>query len=115
MRNYEIMFIVRPTLGEDEIKTVASNFQKTLETNGAKVTNVDAWGQKTLAYEVVKDLHGVEEAELAKKKSEEIFSNRGMSDETESIEVSYDEELNLGQRILTSRFHSLNTFCTIHT
>ena len=52
MRNYEIMFIVRPTLGEDEIKTVASNFQKTLENNGAKVTNVDAWGQKTLAYEI---------------------------------------------------------------
>ncbi len=52
MRNYEIMFIVRPTLSEDEIKKVASNFQKTLETNGAKVTNVDAWGQKTLAYDI---------------------------------------------------------------
>ncbi len=52
MKNYEIMFIVRPTLGEDEIKNVASSFQKTLETNGAKVTNVDAWGQKTLAYEI---------------------------------------------------------------
>ena len=52
MRNYEIMFIVRPTLGEDEIKAVASNFQKTLETNGAKVTGVDAWGQKPLAYEI---------------------------------------------------------------
>ena len=52
MRNYEIMFIVRPTLGEDEIKKVASDFQKTLESNGAKVTSVDAWGQKTLAYEI---------------------------------------------------------------
>ena len=52
MKNYEIMFVVRPTLGEDEIKKVASNFQKTLETNGAKVTSVDAWGQKTLAYEI---------------------------------------------------------------
>ena len=52
MKNYEIMFIVRPTLSEDEIKKVASNFQKTLETNGAKVTSVDAWGQKTLAYEI---------------------------------------------------------------
>ena len=52
MKNYEIMFIVRPTLGEDEIKKVASNFQKILETNGAKVTNVDAWGQKSLAYEI---------------------------------------------------------------
>ena len=44
MRNYEIMFIVKPTISEDEIKKVASNFQKTLEKNGAKVTNVDAWG-----------------------------------------------------------------------
>ena len=52
MRNYEIMFIVRPTLGEDEIKKVASSFQKTLETNGAKVTGVDAWGQKQLAYDI---------------------------------------------------------------
>ena len=54
MRNYEIMFIVRPTLAEDEIKKVASSFQKTLETNGAKVTGVDAWGQKTLAYDIKK-------------------------------------------------------------
>ena len=54
MRNYEIMFIVRPTLGEDEIKKVASNFQTTLEKNGAKVTNVDAWGKKALAYEIKK-------------------------------------------------------------
>lgn len=52
MRNYEIMFIVKPTLAEDEIKKVASNFQKTLESNGAKVTSVDAWGQKTLAYDI---------------------------------------------------------------
>ena len=52
MRNYEIMFIVRPTLAEDEIKKVASNFQKTLETNGAKVVGVDAWGQKQLAYDI---------------------------------------------------------------
>lgn len=54
MKNYEIMFIVKPTLSEEEIKNVASKFQKTLETNGAKVTNVDAWGQKTLAYEIKK-------------------------------------------------------------
>ncbi len=52
MRDYEIMFIVRPTLDEDEIKKVASNFQKTLETNGAKVVGVDAWGQKQLAYDI---------------------------------------------------------------
>ncbi len=54
MRKYEIMFIVKPTLQEDAIKSVGSKFQKTLENNGAKITNVDAWGQKTLAYEIKK-------------------------------------------------------------
>ena len=54
MRNYEIMFIVKPTLQEDEIKNVAASFQKTLETNGAKVTNVDAWGQRTLDNKIKK-------------------------------------------------------------
>ena len=54
MRNYEIMFIVRPTLSEDDIKKTAENFKNTLETNGTKVTSVDAWGQRTLAYEMKK-------------------------------------------------------------
>lgn len=54
MKKYEIMFIVKPTISEDEIKKVASNFQKILEKKVAKVTNVDAWGQRTLAYEIKK-------------------------------------------------------------
>ncbi|MDD3187444.1 MAG: 30S ribosomal protein S6 [Bacilli bacterium] len=52
MKNYEIMFIVRPTLGEDEIKTVSKDFEKVLTSNGAKVTNVEEWGQRELAYEI---------------------------------------------------------------
>ena len=44
--------------------------------------------QKTLAFEVVKDLHGEEEALKAKKESEDIFASRGMSESTETIEVS---------------------------
>ncbi len=36
--------------------------------------------QKTLAYEFIKDLHGKEEAELARKTSEEVFS-KGFSEE----------------------------------
>lgn len=54
MRNYEIMFIVKPTLEEEEIKKVASSFQSSLEKNGAKVTNVDAWGKRGLAYDIKK-------------------------------------------------------------
>lgn len=54
MRNYEIMFIVKPTLSEDEIKKVATQFKSVLETDGGKVTSTDEWGQKTLAYDMKK-------------------------------------------------------------
>ena len=54
MRNYEIMFIVKPTLSEEDIKKTADNFKSVLETNGSQVTSVDAWGQRTLAYEMKK-------------------------------------------------------------
>ena len=54
MRNYEIMFIVRPTLGEDEVKKVADNFKEILTNNGAKVTDVKEMGQRELAYEIKK-------------------------------------------------------------
>ena len=58
MRNYEIMFIVRPTLTEEEIKAVAENFQNVLTNNGANVTNFKEMGQRELAYEIKKYKNG---------------------------------------------------------
>lgn len=52
MKKYEIMFIVRPTLGEDEIKKVVDNFAGILTSNGAKVTETNEMGQRELAYEI---------------------------------------------------------------
>lgn len=52
MRNYEIMFIVRPTLSEDEIKKVSDNFAKVIKDNGGKVTETKEMGQRELAYEI---------------------------------------------------------------
>ena len=43
MRNYEIMYIIRTTIAEDEIKKVAKSFEKVLTDNGAKI--VDATGK----------------------------------------------------------------------
>lgn len=54
MKNYEIMFIVRPTLSEDEIKKVVENFSGILTSNGAKVTEIKEMGQRELAYEIKK-------------------------------------------------------------
>lgn len=52
MRNYEIMFIVRPTLSEDETKAVIKNFGDVLTSNGAKVVDTKDMGQRELAYEI---------------------------------------------------------------
>lgn len=52
MREYEIMFIVKPTLGEDEVKNVVKSFTKVLTDNGAKITSEKEMGQKELAYEI---------------------------------------------------------------
>ena len=52
MRKYEIMFIIKPTLSEDDIAKVADSFKKTLESLKTTVTAVDSWGQRPLAYDI---------------------------------------------------------------
>ena len=54
MRNYEIMFIVRPTLGEEQIKEVVKNFENILVSNGGEITNYKEYGKRDLAYEINK-------------------------------------------------------------
>lgn len=52
MRHYEIMFIVRPNLGEDEVTKVVKTFTDILTNNGAKITDSKEMGQRELAYEI---------------------------------------------------------------
>ncbi len=52
MKNYEIMFIIRPTLSEDEVKKVSKDFSNIITNNGGKVTKEENMGQRELAYEI---------------------------------------------------------------
>ena len=52
MKHYEIMYIVRPTLAEEEIKKVVENFNNVLTNNGATITKSEEMGQRELAYEI---------------------------------------------------------------
>ena len=54
MRKYEIMFIARPTLSEEEKKNVIAKFSKILTDNNATITNEKDMGQRELAYEIKK-------------------------------------------------------------
>ena len=53
MRNYEIMFIVKP-LDEEATNAVITKFENLINSNGGQVDKIDRWGKKRLAY-VVKD------------------------------------------------------------
>ncbi len=58
MRNYEIMFIVRPDIQEDGIKKAIEELKSALTKNNAKITSEKAIGQKELAYEINKFKNG---------------------------------------------------------
>ncbi len=58
MNKYEIMYIVKATLSEDEIKAVKERFEGILTKNDAKIIDSKKLGQKELAYEVKKQKTG---------------------------------------------------------
>ncbi len=54
MRKYEIMFIVKPTLSEEDVKGVVAKFSKVLTDDKAKIVEEKNIGQRELAYEIKK-------------------------------------------------------------
>ena len=56
MNKYEIMFIVRADITEDEVKETVKSFEKILTDLGAKIDNSKDLGQKKLAYEINKQV-----------------------------------------------------------
>lgn len=54
MRNYEIMFIVRPDVEETVVKSTVKALEKVLTDRKAKITLSKELGQKEFAYEIKK-------------------------------------------------------------
>ena len=54
MRNYEIMFIVRPDIEETVVKSTVKSLEKLLTDRKAKITLSKELGQKEFAYEIKK-------------------------------------------------------------
>ncbi len=48
---YETLFIVNPTLSEEEVAAVQDKFKALVEANGT-VEKVDDWGKRRLAYPI---------------------------------------------------------------
>ncbi len=58
MKKYEIMFIVKSTISEDEVKATVEKFKGILTSNGAKIVDFVEMGQRELAYEIKKCSNG---------------------------------------------------------
>ena len=52
MRNYELMYIVKPTLDEESRSALIERLHKILTDNKAELVKVDEWGLRDLAYEI---------------------------------------------------------------
>lgn len=58
MKNYELMYILMPNLEEAAIKAEIEALHKIITDNGGKITGVDDWGMRDLAYEIKKQTKG---------------------------------------------------------
>ena len=76
-----IIIIIKRFMFQEEIESIMEEQNKAPELRLA---------QKTLAFEVVKDLHGIEEAQIARQTSIDIFSGK-MNDEMPTKKVSSSE------------------------
>ena len=52
MRIYEIMFIVRPDVVEEDLDKLIAQFDGVVTSTGGTVQKADKWGRRRLAYEV---------------------------------------------------------------
>lgn len=48
---YETLFIVNPTLGDEDIAAVVDKFKSLIEANGT-IEKIDDWGKRRLAYPI---------------------------------------------------------------
>lgn len=58
MRNYENLVIVKPTLTEEEIKSIITAVEEVITSNGGEIAARDAMGIRKLAYPIQKNERG---------------------------------------------------------
>lgn len=58
-REYELVYILRPNVGPSEAKKVSDRITDVIDKGGAKLTRVDNWGKRKLAYQIQKHTRGV--------------------------------------------------------
>ncbi len=58
-REYELVYILRPSVAPSEARKVADRITDVVEKRGAKLVRVDNWGKRKLAYPIKKLSRGI--------------------------------------------------------
>jgi small subunit ribosomal protein S6 len=58
-REYETIYILRPSVDPDEADRIATRVREVIATMGAKLLRIDNWGRRRLAYTIKKATRGV--------------------------------------------------------
>lgn len=58
MNNYEGLFIIKPDLKEEEVKSVFKAITDSMTKSGGSVNKEESWGKKQLAYPIKKFKEG---------------------------------------------------------
>ena len=59
MRNYELMVILDPSIDERTVAPVMEKYLAPVAANGGSVENLDIWGKRRLAYDILKRSEGI--------------------------------------------------------
>jgi small subunit ribosomal protein S6 len=83
MKHYELLFVVKPTLTEEEVKAELDFVKGVMEKNGCEIESVKDMGVRKLAYEIEKHERGhyyVVYFKAAPSALEEILRNLRLSE-----------------------------------
>lgn len=54
MRHYELVFVLKPTLSEEELTQKLESIRTLIEQNDGSIAEIQKWGRKNLAYPIQK-------------------------------------------------------------
>ncbi|MBQ1501400.1 MAG: 30S ribosomal protein S6 [Firmicutes bacterium] len=54
MREYEVMYIIKPNFEDDKYTEIIEKYNALIQANGGEILKVEPWGKRRLAYEIEK-------------------------------------------------------------
>jgi small subunit ribosomal protein S6 len=111
LRTYEVAFIAAPNTADDDLSKLNSQIEQIIADRGGKITKVDNWGRRKLAYRIGKFDEGVYTFVYVEGSGQEISEVERRLRVTDFIirylTVRTDEALKRAQKLKSKRKVSL--------